>query len=632
MKKDDEMNDEMEEEAREERNLLDQPINEKAVDFVSKELSKALLKITTLKKDYGYSRSNFIMNKSGKIVSIQKLFELNDTETEELRKRFHRYDTDYIKILVKILVDKSVSVRDLFKRSIQIIVFLNIPEAKTFKHRISSEYYLPHILATLSPSEMFPELYDNPKHSSDMVRKITEEINDKSLKMLVQYNKMFQLIKTNLPEINFTTSIQEPDRKSSCSNISDVKDLKEEDIVYYNEDGVTYCFDEDKFNLLLKNKKNPFTNKNLDETFIKNFMDSHNMILAKEGLDSSNFNKYKQSFGVVKENDVKENVKELPKEKINEKELLAPGLWKIVYEHLHSFDGEGEGEFSESKQDDSSSYKDESSSYKDESKLNEDEFKEMAQQLEDACENCKKYKSNDSIKTIVRLKDDNKMIKFCDFVCMKDWEVKKSIRKMPKKPKPNTTEEVIQELLDQPPSEPQPALIQPQPALIQPQPALIQPQPEPSETQPVKPTVSNIVEDISKSTGIDANIQEELSRIVQEEIKKASKIPHEEKVGDKEPLKTRKTPSKPARKPKEDVKNTITVLKTDRKIKNKKEVFSLNISSGDKALAINDLSTDLSKNTVVQLKQLAEFINVTGYKSMLKGPLLEAITPFIIFE
>ena len=52
--------------------------------------------------------------------------------------------------------------------------------------------------------------------------------------------------------------------------------------------------------------------------------------------------------------------------------------------------------------------------------------------VEDACEYCKKHLMDDSIKTIIRHGDENKIIKFCSFAC---FENKNDWKKPPKKKK-----------------------------------------------------------------------------------------------------------------------------------------------------------------------------------------------------
>ena len=68
--------------------------------------------------------------------------------------------------------------------------------------------------------------------------------------------------------------------------------------------------------------------------------------------------------------------------------------------------------------------------------------------VEDACEYCKKHLMDDSIKTIIRHGDENKIIKFCSFAC---FENKNDWKKPPKKKKTKKQVQEEEEEEEEPP-------------------------------------------------------------------------------------------------------------------------------------------------------------------------------------
>jgi hypothetical protein len=537
---------------------LDRPVNEKAIQFITKELSKTLMKIAPTKKDYGYFTENRIAD-----VGLIKV---------------HEYNTAYMQILIKTLVEKSKTIRDLFRYGLEIMVNLNIPESKVFKHRVSKEYYLPDALASLSPSEMFSELYENSKNSSENVNKVSNEIQDKINAMISRFEKAYDYyIEPSLRKnpiyfpMNYSVSYRDQNRKGDCYNLNDVKNVNSENIVYYEEDGDLYCFDDEKFYSTVtgEERTNPITNKALDEEFIENFLKHFNPELSSEGLNSSRYDDYKKEYDILEKKEPKKSFFDLFTKE------LAPDLLSLVNDHLASLEDDAFGikEYSEqssseqssseqSSSEQSSSEQSDPSQYLEKDYTPEKVVKELTNNPDELCGNCNKYKGQDSIKTIVRNKKtkQNRLVKFCDFACYKDWEVKKSMinfkqtvelkpvevvepkivekqvevvvepeiiepvvepKKKPKKVKPvEPVVEVEPVQVEEKPIEPE--VVEPE---IKKKPKKVKPveektiQIEPVQPIQVEPTISNIVSDITKTTEVDDSTKNEIAKFIEEKIK-----------------------------------------------------------------------------------------------------------------
>ena len=187
-----------------------------------------------------------------------------------------KYDTDFIVNVVQTIIDsKNVkTVEDLFRKIADITVYLK-PDvnADIFKKRIQNEYYLPETLVELTQEQKLPEYFDDPnvndltkKHmmiiinthkenyireiayelyrieNSDTVRKpvVFNEIIGQMPKILTekqQMEKMFDIDYDDEKEISIN------EWKTICVNREDIKDVPDEDIVYYNDNGEIYCLE-----------------------------------------------------------------------------------------------------------------------------------------------------------------------------------------------------------------------------------------------------------------------------------------------------------------------------------------------------------------------------------------------------
>ena len=380
------------------QDILDSTVSERTADNVMKSLSRSLLDIAPMKSDYGIIK----INSSG-LKSVD-------------------YNTPYMQILMATLRDNPEQTnKDLFTKAASLLVFLNMPESSTFKNNVYNEYYLPDILATLSPSEKFPEAFQDPNVSGKFLDEVTADINNKIFKIIKDFatNEYQSQDPTKRKMIDPTSisifrSIKTSKRLNACENKSRVKGSPDEEIVYYNENGKIYCFTVDElYNQMLieENLNNPETGKPFDMAFVKRFDELYNKRLSDDGLLTGYFQK-KYGF----------NMEELVKNKQNkdtiksEQPVIAENIWKIVGKDL----AELEDQLSNEKPSEGDEIDEEREEERRDVEVKEGTRETREIDQTDVCEYCNNHLSDDSIKSVILHGDESRIIKFCSFKCFED--------------------------------------------------------------------------------------------------------------------------------------------------------------------------------------------------------------------
>ena len=414
------------------KDILSSLVSEKSKLLATNILSQELTAIAPMKKDYG-------------------IITLRPENNQNTVSKFLNPNTFYMKILItKLLEGTNQTNRELFTNVANIIVYLNIPEAKIFRKNIELEYYIPDILATLSPAEKFPEIYDDPNIDERIINQLTSVINNKIFKlvnqMAVQFYKQEDQTRRSdeLLRTTYDYKIKTQQRLSACVNKDRVKDASPEEIIYYKENGEIYCFTVDELyeRFLNNNYVNPETNNKFNDKFIQRFEELYNKKLTSDGFLEIKIKDLEEKLAAiisgdggedditVEMEDLRKEIEEMKrikykeeyeesidvKEKNNTVKKIIPkissDLWGIVGEDIRQL----EDELSNEKPADGDEI--------DEDRENERRDGKDVDQ-EDVCVYCRNHIYDDSIKTLVKHKNESRIIKFCSFKCFEDkndWE------------------------------------------------------------------------------------------------------------------------------------------------------------------------------------------------------------------
>jgi hypothetical protein len=383
------------------QDILNSTVSERTTKSIKNIISKSLLEIAPMKKDYG-------------IIHI-------DTNSKNMKSIDS--NTPYIQILVDTLHDNTEQTnKEFFTKAASLLVFINMPEAKTFRNNLEMEYYLPDILATLSPADKFPEAFRDPNASGKFLEELTASITNRIYKLVMGFAKSeykaqdpTRRTKTDpSSSIDFTRSIKTRKRIDVCSNKDRVNGVKEEEIVYYNEGGQIYCFSIDELyeQLIIQNDIiNPDTGKQFDLSFVKRFDELYNKRLADDGLLTGYFQK---KYGIDMIKLVDEKVKSDTIK--NKKPIIVANIWDIIGKDI----AELEDQLSNEKHDDGDEIDEDRETERREEEVDEGIREKIDIDPNDACEYCKNHLSDDSIKSIILHNDKSRIIKFCSFQCFED--------------------------------------------------------------------------------------------------------------------------------------------------------------------------------------------------------------------
>lgn len=406
--------------------ILKSQVTEHSLETVQQLLSKKFLSIAPMKKDYGVVHFEHKTLSSLKHTDKKDAKKAIDIMKSQISKKFVDSNTPYMQILMNTLhKSPNQTKEDLYTKVANIIVYMNIPEAKTFRKNIENEYYLPDILATLSPSEKFPEIFQDPTVSTKDQEQISARIDNQIRKFVkgmgsTEYNRNNSTRRApTVQSPSYTHSIKTNKRLNACENKARVKGVPETEIVYYKENGNIYCFSvEELYNrfLIEEDVTNPETGNQFDINFVTRFGQLYNKKLSDDGLLTSFFQK-KYGFDLTEAVEEKINLDTI-KSKLP---IIAPDLWDVV--------GKDIAELEDQLSNENPADGDEIDEDRDEERRDADVESGVREDRDidekDACEYCRNHLSDDSIKSIIFHDNESRIIKFCSFKCFEnknDWD------------------------------------------------------------------------------------------------------------------------------------------------------------------------------------------------------------------
>ena len=400
------------------QDILSSLVSENSISLVTKTISQTLTELAPMKKDYG-------------IVKV--------TNDKGITSKSLDPNTPYMQILVNtLLTGPDQTNRELFTKAANLLVYLDIPEAKIFRKNIEIEYYLPDVLASLSPEEKFPEVYDDANIDERIINQLTSDVNNKISKLVNEMSRQIyraedptRRVRT-IPQTSFgqkIIKIKTQKRLSACANKDRVQNASPEEIIYYKEDDKIYCFTIDELyeQFINGDITNPETGNQFNIKFVERFDQLYNKQLASDGFLT---NYFQQKYGF----DMKELVDEKEKDDTIERfrPKIAPNLWEIVGDDI----AELEDQLSNEKPEDGDEIDEEREEERRDAEVDKGTRETRDIDQEDACVYCTTHISDDSIKTLVKHGDESRIIKFCSFKCFEDkndWEKFKKDRKKKEK-------------------------------------------------------------------------------------------------------------------------------------------------------------------------------------------------------
>ena len=414
------------------KDILNSTVSKRTSESVMTMISNALLEIAPMKKDYG-------------IIRI-------DTRTEQPRKTIDP-NTPYMQILIDTLnINPEQTNKEFFTKAASLLVYINMPEAKTFRKNLEMEYYLPDILATLSPAEKFPEAFQDPNASEKFVDELTASITNRTYKLVrgmaqTEYKTDLTRRSRTLPSgTDFARSVKTRKRLDACANKARVNGVPEEEIVYYNEDSQIYCFTVDELYdrmLIQEDLTNPETGKAFDMSFVKRFDELYNKRLADDGLLTGYFQK-KYGFDMDTLVDDKEKIDTIK----SKRPIIAADLWEIIGKDVTEL----EDQLSNERPGDGDEVDEDRETERRDEEVDEGTRETRDIDPNDACEYCKNHLSDDSIKSIILHGDESRIIKFCSFKCFEDkndWNKFKAKRVRKKQKKIKKVQERTKKAFDE---------------------------------------------------------------------------------------------------------------------------------------------------------------------------------------
>jgi hypothetical protein len=239
-------------------------------------------------------------------------------------------NSSYIQKAIDTIKEKATTSKEFIDMLTNTILYLEEPNAIVFKERIVREYYLPEILVTLSPLEKYPEALENQnqefvdKNYRLMERlgaKMAENISKKYYNIMFPSNKIKQL---ETLYSGITDKITIGSIKGKCHNKDNIKDAPDYQVVYYEEDGKTYCLLIDDLLSQINNADgfedvlNPETGNTIRQEFIERFYDIYGNTIREDGYEERTI----------------EKIEEPKKEEVPKEQELAPGLVSIMLENI----------------------------------------------------------------------------------------------------------------------------------------------------------------------------------------------------------------------------------------------------------------------------------------------------------
>ena len=404
--------------------ILDDPATMSELRVVRGAISHALMNITKAKPDYGVSYGV---------------------------KKFSKTDTVYMDILMKTLhTSTEQTARSLFTSAAELIVYLNMPEAKTFQYRVAMEYYLPDIIVTLSELEKYPEVFADPTVTDHFIDSVTIKITNMVKRTVMSLANESYASKN--PTARTPTTLRSyfynhtltGKRISACANPDRVKHNDEGAIVYYRDDtnNKIYCFTiEYLHNRWAKSAAagqepdmtNPDTERPFSDEFVNKIKTLYSRRLASDGILDKVFQK-KYGFENSLDKAVAARVKRASMSADAVK--IAPDFWSKVAHEIRGMENEMAGKKTP-----------------DTKKLEQRDADVAAGDREDravpsgdVCAYCEKYMADDGLKTVIVHGTESKIIAFCSFKCYEDKDDWPKVKKAKKKARKKAAKVVIDAL------------------------------------------------------------------------------------------------------------------------------------------------------------------------------------------
>lgn len=224
-----------------------------------------------------------------------------DTAKPILLNKLQNFNSSYNRNYIEKILN-TFSITNFLNEYSKIVVFLEklIKNDQIFHQRIKHMQYTPEIFISLTKEEMLPEIYKNPKADKNEMDSIIQEKRKEIIDNFIKETKLLFTRKKTKPEL--FRKLYYPEVNTFCLKINDAEI---DDIIYYEEDGVLYCFE---FDMIKNETKNPITNKDFSLEFINQIKKIRSR-----------------------------SIKEKEKEKIIEQEIeLAPDLFKFLREEIEA--------------------------------------------------------------------------------------------------------------------------------------------------------------------------------------------------------------------------------------------------------------------------------------------------------
>lgn len=203
-------------------------------------------------------------------------------------------DSEYIANAIKKLASLSETTLQFLTRIADIDVYLKFGEkikgsSSVFIKRVQQEYYIPEILVDLSPSEMLPEVFDDPRVTEEEQSMIAVSIQRLSTEAVKRYGDAIYVSmnptvrRDTYPTLRDFTDYPEIRKvirewKGVCVNSESVASIADEELIYYEEaddDGEqqVYCLHipDIRSRFTEKDFTNPYSGRKLSQEFITRF-------------------------------------------------------------------------------------------------------------------------------------------------------------------------------------------------------------------------------------------------------------------------------------------------------------------------------------------------------------------------
>jgi hypothetical protein len=209
-----------------------------------------------------------------------------------------RLSNEYISDVITSVQNSSKNIGEFVNKLGQIVIYLtkeiNLISNDIFVNRLRDNYYLPEVLINLSPEQKLPEIFLNNLISVEKIKDVSNILNNELNKFTTKFlqdilSDEYDIYKhVPMRAVKYFGDIPVFKNRSTCSNKEDIIGKSDKELVYYNENGRTYCLIIRDIAIRFKenNFLNPYTTVRLSDEFIETFnkvyLPEQNRILEKE--------------------------------------------------------------------------------------------------------------------------------------------------------------------------------------------------------------------------------------------------------------------------------------------------------------------------------------------------------------